>query len=1087
MPSTTATPTRRFPAARLAAVLALACVTAPGAKGQYTWTNTTSGTQQWNTAGNWSPGGGPPNGAGVTANLSVDLGADQTVNLASGVTLGSLTFGDSTSTFFKQNIQGSAITFNNGGSGATLTQANTSSITQTISNNIVLNDNLTIVNNGNTAGGNNAMTLSGVVSGSGGIILNAGGGGSVYLNNGGNTYSGGVTFNHSSTSVVVGTVAAAFGTGAITFNGAGTVNTSTPGGGAYLLTTSNTNVWNSGFNLNGFWNTNGNVTLGANVTVTRANAQHLGIGGNIGETGGSRSLTFSGGNASNTTVLNGTNTYTGGTTVSTGSVAFLKTASMPSTGNVSFATGTTLGIGLGGDGWTSTGTGAGTLAGIFQGTNAGVGAGSATLSYTNAVGLNLIVTGNHSFGVIENLGSGATAFTKSGLGTLTMTGDNTYTGGTTVTGGGNLILDYGSSNTSKFASAAALTLGGANSSTGILGGGAVTLKGGSFTEVVSATSLNAGHTTIARDGGTSLLRLNAITRASNGTISFADTAIAQTDTNNFGASGANGILGGWATIGDNWAVSANTGAADTAITALGSYTTFTNTGGSATTNYLLAGTDTLTGATAVGTLKISATSGSLTLGANSLTVTSTSATSLGGIMYAGGSGGTYSIEGGGAGRIAASTASNELIFAVTSGTLTVNALISGNSGITKSGAGTLVLGGTNTTSGAIHVNQGVLRLNNAAASGAGSPFNLLNNFVHAGAALELTGGFSFTADDRFYFSGTGISNGGALRSVSGANTWQGLIETGLGDTRINNDSSGLFTINRGIIIGVGGHLIFGGTGNTTVTAPSSGTITNQAITGGGDLTKDGAGTLTLTGPTNYVGATTVNAGTLLVNGTLASGTPSVAVGGSSATGTPTLGGTGTINRSVTIASAGGGAAGTLAPGNSTVGTLNVVGNVTVQSGGKYQWELNYTPPGPLPGSATTITTGQSDSTSGVTRDLLAFTGVGNSLTMDNGSILAINYAGSLDNSKYYSFTVATSSGTPSIGSVTFDTTGSTAFTDYVTAGGLLTLSSSGGNVYLNAAPVPEPATVLGLAALGLGAVGGVRRWRGRKDPTGSRT
>ena len=833
------------------------------ASAQSTWTNTTTGTQQWNTATNWDTNPTVPNGTGVTANLSLNLGVTQTVNLASGVTLGSLTYGDSTTAFFTQAITGSAITFNNSGAGATLTQAGATAVAPgSIANTIVLNDNLTIVNNGTTAGANTALTLSGVISGTGGISLNAGGGGQIYTNKN-NTFSGGVTFNHSSTGWVAGTVGDSFGTGTITFNGAGSVITSTPGGGAYLLTTSNRNVWNSGWTVSGLWNNNGNVTLGANASVSRAT--HLGLGGNIVETGAARTLTLTG---AGTTVYNGTNTYSGGTTVSGGSLAFLKTASMPSTGNVSFATTAILGIGLGGDGWTSTGTGAGTLAGIFQGTNVGVGAGSATLSYTTAVGLNLIVTGSHSFGVLENLGSGATAFTKSGFGALTMTGDNTYTGATTVQGGGALVLDYGSSDNSKFASAAALTLGGTlNPGTGTVGGGSITLKGGTFTEVVSATTLNQGQMTIARDGGTTAkLRLNIITRTTGGTISFADATIADTDTNNFGTSGANGIIGGWATVGNDWAVSANTGAANTAITALASYAPFVNTVGDAAVNYLLNGTDTLAGTVLAGTLKItdSGASQSLTLGANNLTITSTSATALGGIMYAGGTTGSYTITGGGAGRLGTSVANSELIFAVQSGTLTVNAIFAGNNTITKAGAGTLVIGATNTGNGGYFINEGVVRLNNAAASGGGNQFGLLDNYLQNGAALELIGGFSFTSGERFLISGTGISNGGAFRSISGANTWQGQVEIATGGARINNDSAGLFTLNQGITTNGGGDVTIGGTGNTTVTNSTNTAHGLYAIRGGGGLIKDGAGTLTLSGANNHIGNTTVNLGTLIL-------------------------------------------------------------------------------------------------------------------------------------------------------------------------------------------------------------------------------
>src|SRR5262249_33694341 len=80
------------------------------------------------------------------------------------------------------------------------------------------------------------------------------------------------------------------------------------------------------------------------------------------------------------------------------------------------------------------------------------------------------------------------------------------------------------------------------------------------------------------------------------------------------------------------------------------------------------------------------------------------------------------------------------------------------------------------------------------------------------------------------------------------------------------------------------------------------------------LTKSGAGTETLSGTmNNYTGATTVSAGTLLVNGSTAAGS-AVAVNNGG-----TLGGTGTVGGSVTVNTGG-----TINPGTAgTVGTLTV--------------------------------------------------------------------------------------------------------------------------------------------------------------------
>jgi autotransporter-associated beta strand protein/VCBS repeat-containing protein len=101
-------------------------------------------------------------------------------------------------------------------------------------------------------------------------------------------------------------------------------------------------------------------------------------------------------------------------------------------------------------------------------------------------------------------------------------------------------------------------------------------------------------------------------------------------------------------------------------------------------------------------------------------------------------------------------------------------------------------------------------------------------------------------------------------------------------------------------------------GSNDLTTSVNGVISDGGIAGGtgGALTKTGSGTLTLLGANTYTGATTVSAGTLLVNGSIASATTV----GSGAT----FGGWGTV--SATSVSNGG----TLAPGPivGTHGTLS---------------------------------------------------------------------------------------------------------------------------------------------------------------------
>ena len=175
----------------------------------------------------------------------------------------------------------------------------------------------------------------------------------------------------------------------------------------------------------------------------------------------------------------------------------------------------------------------------------------------------------------------------------------------------------------------------------------------------------------------------------------------------------------------------------------------------------------------------------------------------------------------------------------------------GSGGVTKTGTGTLTLSGANTFTGGTTISAGVLNIQNNSALGTAGT----GTTVAAGSALQLQNNITVTGE-ALTLNGTGIASDGALRNISGNNTWTGAITLGSAPGATIQSDAGLLTISGGI------------TGNTrTVTVQGAGDTTLSGIIGTttGGLVKNNAGTLTLSGNNTFTGATTLNGGTVSIN------------------------------------------------------------------------------------------------------------------------------------------------------------------------------------------------------------------------------
>ena len=672
----------------------------------------------------------------------------------------------------------------------------------------------------------------------------------------------------------------------------------------------------------------GNVNLGSGtsayaLTVNGADAVTIaGVIANGAASPASGSLTYSG---TGLLTLTGTNTYSGGTTINSGTVNIQNNSALGG-GAVSVApgrsatatlqlqgglTGVANAITLNGDGSTNVmGSSQGALdnlsgnntvtGAITLGSAAQINSDSGTLSITTGgitgTNQNLTVGGSGNTSISGVIATGSGTLTKTGSGTLTLSGANTFTGATSINGGSLSIS--------------------ADNNLGTAPGGVVTgdlIFGGGTLDATSSFTLNANRGilldaaggTIDTASGSTLTYGGGIAGSGGLTVTDSGTLLLTGGGSYTGAttinSGANLQLGngtananltGTSGIADNGSLILDENSAVTLSKAISGTGTVTQNGSANTT---LSGTNTYSGATTVnsGTLTAGSAAAFGGTGESAVTVNNSGVLALNGFSNT-------------VGSIASGSATSSITLG--SGTLTTGGnnasttfagVISGTGGLTLTGNSVLVLDNANTYSGLTTINSGAnLQLGAATNGTIASTSGIVDN-----GALNFTEASAVTIGASISGTGTvGLHNAGNV-TLSGTNTYSGAtliynsVDLIAGSTSAFGGATGLsaVTINQSGVLSLNGFsntvgsiasasatssIALGSgtltTGGNNASTTFAGIISSTGPVSGSSLVVAGTGTLTLTNANTYTGTTTINSGASLelgngtTNGTVAS-------------------------------------------------------------------------------------------------------------------------------------------------------------------------------------------------------------------------
>ncbi len=681
-------------------------------------------------------------------------------------------------------------------------------------------------------------SFTGPISGSGGMVLKLVSGNAQSLG-GNNTYSGGTTVKSGfliySADANLGAAAGQFmlDGGGLKFATNGTVTRPVVVGSGGAMFTTNPGTTSS---LPSLISGTGPVTYGYNTS---------------GE---------------GTWIASGSYTYTGKTTIATGNLAITDNTQLGAAGNaVAASSGSLLlrgGVTVPGRTITLSGYGNGTndsLGTLVSDTGANAWTGPVVVSTLGSIGvasgstftLSGPISGNSTLSVNsigDTLIGGAvgTTISKGYGGTLTLSGSNaayglivasgtaTLAGGNAVTGAGGITLNSGGTlRLEANQTVSGVSDYGIAGATVDLGSYDLTLTtGGSFAGAITGT----GRVFMEGKGTLSLSGNNTFT---GGLYIDSGTLVASSDAS-FGAA-SNPVVFGGGTLqvyGDTFPSTSHPLTFSTPDASLNVYSgtftlgqSLTNTG---SLTKLGAGTLVLTGTSSYG--------GGTVLSAGTLSVASDASlgASGGGVSLQGGTlqvtGNTFHST---ARPLSSGTAYSGFDIADPANTFTLGAITGSAGGITKLGAGTLVLAGQ-TPLGTADVSAGTLRLGASNVLPANSSIGVFNGATFGLAGFDQTAAF-------LSLSGTFAIGTGTLSVTNGI--------TGYGSGSL-----------------LAGQLALTGS-NVIVYCNSNGTqpgvmIIAAMVSGNGTLTKQGTGAVILTGNNPFAGTVVVSAGTLSLTGSL---------------------------------------------------------------------------------------------------------------------------------------------------------------------------------------------------------------------------